>query len=42
MGVIEEESARRQIIDPKRKSELGRQTRKAKNADLSIGDLGSH
>ena len=39
--VIEEEAARRQIIDPKRKSELGRQTRKAKNADLSIGDLRS-
>ena len=37
--VIEEEAARRQITDPKRKSELGRQTRKAKNADLSIGDL---
>ena len=37
--VIEEEAAKRNITDAKRKSELGRKTRNAKNADLTIGEL---
>ena len=37
--MIEEEAARQQITDPKRKAELGRKTRNAKNADLTIGEL---
>jgi conjugative relaxase-like TrwC/TraI family protein len=37
--LIEEEAAKRNITDAKRKSELGRHTRNAKNADLTIGEL---
>ncbi len=37
--LIEEEAAKRGITDAKRKAELGRKTRNAKNADLTIGEL---
>ena len=37
--LIEEEAAKRGIVDAKRKAELGRKTRNAKNADLTIGEL---
>jgi conjugative relaxase-like TrwC/TraI family protein len=37
--LIEEEAARRGITDAKQKSELGRKTRNAKNADLTISEL---
>ena len=37
--LIEEEAARRGITDAKRKAELGRRTRNAKNTELTIGEL---
>ena len=37
--LIEEEAAKRGIVDAKRKAELGRRTRNAKNAELTIGEL---
>lgn len=37
--LIEEEAAKRGIVDAKRKAELGRQTRNAKNAELTIAAL---
>ena len=37
--LIEEEAAKQNITDAKRKAELGRKTRNAKNADLTIGEL---
>jgi hypothetical protein len=37
--LIEEEAAKRNITDAKRKAQLGRHTRNAKNADLTIGEL---
>jgi conjugative relaxase-like TrwC/TraI family protein len=37
--LIEEEAAKRGIVDAKQKAGLGRKTRNAKNADLTIGEL---
>jgi conjugative relaxase-like TrwC/TraI family protein len=37
--LIEEEAAKRGIKDAKRKAQLGRKTRNAKNAELTIGEL---
>jgi conjugative relaxase-like TrwC/TraI family protein len=37
--LIEEEALKRGIIDAKQKAGLGRKTRNAKNADLTIGEL---
>jgi conjugative relaxase-like TrwC/TraI family protein len=37
--LIEEEAAKRNITDAKQKAALGRKTRNAKNADLTIGEL---